>query len=146
MMTWWWHDWMVTWQWHDDDMTEWWHDNDMYVLLFQIGFVIPQEMVPGRMALLMIIFLNLLTIYMSMISKSPKSIGTTNIMNWMIVCIFFVFFALIEYGVILFCRFILEYKAFPKEYGKKQLMRLDLTCLLISVISFIVLTIIYFPL
>ena len=33
----------------------------MYVLIFQIGFVIPQELVPGRMALLMIIFLNLLT-------------------------------------------------------------------------------------
>ena len=118
----------------------------MNVLLFQIGFVIPQELVPGRMALLMIIFLNLLTIYMSMISKSPKSIGTTNIMNWMIVCIFFVFFALIEYGVILFCRCMLEYKEFPKEYGRKQLMRLDLTCLLISVVSFIVFTIIYFPL
>ena len=83
---------------------------------------------------------------MSMISKSPKSIGTTNIMNWMIVCIFFVFFALIEYGVILFCRCMLEYKEFPKEYGRKQLMRLDLTCLLISVLSFIVFTIIYFPL
>ena len=80
------------------------------------------------------------------ISKSPKSIGTTNLMTWMIVCIFFVFFALIEYGVILFCRFMLEYKEFPKEFGRKQLMRLDLSCLLISVISFIVFTIIYFPL
>ena len=119
--------------------------NDLLVLLFQIGFVIPQEMVPGRMALLMIIFLNLLTIYMSMISKSPKSIGTTNIMNWMIVCIFFVFFALIEYGVILFCRFIFEYKSLSKDYGKKQLMNLDLTCLLISVLSFILFSTIYFP-
>ena len=117
----------------------------MYVLIFQIGFVIPQELVPGRMALLMIIFLNLLTIYMSMISKSPKSIGTTRIMNWMIVCIFFVFFALIEYGVILFCRFMLEYKAYPKEYGKKQLMRLDLICLLVSFLSFILFSTIYFP-
>ena len=117
----------------------------MYALIFQIGFVIPQKLVPGRMALLMIIFLNLLTIYMSMISKSPKSLGTTRIMNWMIVCIFFVFFALIEYWVILFCRFMLEYKAYPKEYGKKQLMRLDFICLLISALSFIVFTIIYFP-
>ena len=117
----------------------------MNVLLFQIGFVIPQELVPGRMALLMIIFSNILTVYMNMISKSPKSIGTTRIMNWMIVCIFFVFFALIEYGVILFCRFMLEYKAYPKEYGKKQLMNLDLICLLISVLSFIVFTMIYFP-
>ena len=114
--------------------------------IFQIGFVIPQELVPGRMALLMIIFLNLLTIYMSMISKSPKSIGTTNLMTWMIVCIFFVFFALIEYGVILFCRFMLEYKEFPKEFGRKQLMRLDLSCLLISVLSFVVFIVIYFPL
>ena len=115
----------------------------MNVLLFQIGFVIPQELVPGRMALLMIIFSNILTVYMNMISKSPKSIGTTRIMNWMIVCIFFVFFALIEYGVILFCRFMLEYKAYPKEYGKKQLMNLDLICLLISVLSFIVFTMIF---
>ena len=112
---------------------------------FQIGFVIPQEMIPGRMSLLMIIFLNLLTIYMSIISKSPKSNGTTNIMAWMIVCIFFVFLALIEYGIVLFFRTILfEYKSLPKDYAHKRLIQVDLTCLLTSIISFAGFTIIFF--
>ena len=83
---------------------------------------------------------------MSIISKSPKSNGTTNIMAWMIVCIFFVFLALIEYGIVLFCRTILfEYKSLPKDYGKKQLLKIDLACLLVSIIAFSLFVVIFFP-
>ena len=109
----------------------------------QIGFVIPVEMIPGRMSLLMILFLTLLTIHMNVISKSPESVGTTHIMNWMIACIIFVFFAIIEYGVMLFCRFIFEYKSFEKEYAKKQLMQVDFISLMISMISFSIFIIVF---
>ena len=111
---------------------------------FQISFVIPQEMIPGRMSLLMIIFLNLLTIYMNIISKSPKSEGTTKIMDWMIACIYFVFLSLIEYGIVLFCRLIFDYKSLPKGYAHKRLIEVDLACLLTSIISFTIFTIVYF--
>ena len=101
-------------------------------------------MIPGRMSLLMILFLNLQTIYMNVISRSPESVGTTHIMNWMIACIIFVFFAIIEYGVMLFCRFVFEYKSFEKDYAKKRLMQVDFICLIISMISFSIFTIVFF--
>ena len=101
-------------------------------------------MIPGRMSLLMIIFLNLLTIYMNIISKSPKSEGITKIMDWMIACIYFVFLAVIEYGIILFCRIMFDYKELPKSYAHKRLVEVDLACLLTSIISFTIFTIVYF--
>ena len=101
-------------------------------------------MIPGRMSLLMILFLNLQTIYMNVIARSPESVGMTHIMNWMIACIIFVFFAIIEYGVMLFCRFVFEYKSFEKDYAKKRLMQVDFICLIISMISFAIFTIVFF--
>ena len=109
----------------------------------QIGFVIPVEMIPGRMSLLMILFLNLQTIYMNVIARSPESVSTTHIMNWMIACIIFVFFAIIEYGVMLFCRFVFEYKSFPKDYAKKQLMQVDFISLITSMISYSIFVIVF---
>ena len=110
----------------------------------QIGFVIPVEMIPGRMSLLMILFLNLQSIHMNVISRSPESVGTTHVMNWMIACIIFVFFAIIEYGVMLFCRFVFKYKSFEKDYAEKQLMQVDFISLIISMISFSIFTIVFF--
>ena len=118
---------------------------DKYIhILFQIGFVIPVEMIPGRMSLLVILFLNLLTIHMNIISNSPDSVSTTNIMDWMIACIFFVFFAIIEYGAMLFCRFVFDYKSLPKDFAKKQLMQVDFLCLITSMISFSIFVIVFF--
>ena len=100
-------------------------------------------MIPGRMSLLMILFLNLQTIHMNVISRSPESVGTTHIMNWMIACIIFVFFAIIEYGVMLFCQFVFDYKSIAKDYAKKQLMKVDFISLMISMISFSIFIIVF---
>ena len=108
--------------------------------------MVAPEKVPGRMTLLMILFLNLLTIYMNVISTSPKSTAVTNIMGWMIACMSFVLFAIIEYGIILFHRFVFRFKSLPEDYGKKQLMKVDITCLFTAIISFTLFTVKYFVL
>ena len=95
------------------------------------------------MALLITLFLTEITITMGIISKSPRSDGTTNIMQWMMACQLFVFFALLEFGLVLFCKFVFKYKSLPKEYGEKQLMKLDFICLLASMISFACFVVIY---
>ena len=97
------------------------------------------------MALLTTLYLTEVTITMSVISKSPKSDGPNHIMQWMITCQLFVFFALLEFGIVLFCRFVFKYKTLPKEYGEKQLMKLDFACLLVSIISFALFVAIFFP-
>ena len=97
------------------------------------------------MALLTTLYLTEVTITMSVISKSPKSDGPNHIMQWMITCQLFVFFALLEFGIVLFCRFVFKYKSLPKEYGEKQLMKMDFACLLVSIISFALFVAIFFP-
>ena len=111
----------------------------------KIGFVIPPEVIPGRMALLTTLFLTEITITMGIISKSPRSDGTTNIMQWMTACELFVFFALLEFGLVLFCKSVFKYKSLPKDYGEKELMKLDLACLLASVVAFAFFVAIFFP-
>ena len=111
----------------------------------KIGFVIPPEVIPGRMALLTTLFLTEITITVGIISKSPRSDGTTNIMQWMIACQLFVFFALLEFGLVLFCKSVFKYKSLPKDYGEKQLMKLDFTCLLASMVAFACFVIIFLP-
>ena len=75
---------------------------------------------------------------MNVISRSPESVSTTHIMNWMIACIIFVFFAIIEYGLMLLCRFVFDYKSFAKDYARKRLMQVDFICLITSMISFLI--------
>ena len=86
------------------------------------------------MALLTTLYLTEVTIASSIISKSPKSDGPNHLMQWMIMCQLFVFFALLEFGTVLFCKF-----------GKKQLMKIDFTCLLVSIIAFSLFVVIFFP-
>ena len=117
--------------------------SDKFQFLLQIGFVIPVEMIPGRMSLLVILFLNLQTIHMNVISRSPESVSTTHIMNWMIACIIFVFFAIIEYGLMLLCRFVFDYKSFAKDYARKRLMQVDFICLITSMISFLIFILVF---
>ena len=94
-------------------------------------------------SLLVILFLNLQTIHMNVISRSPESVSTTHIMKWMIACIIFVFFAIIEYGVMLLCRFVVDYKSFTKDYAKKRLMQVDFISLMISMMSFSIFVIVF---
>ena len=69
----------------------------LFVVVSWVGFLIPPEVVPGRMAMLIILFLVLINIFNIVTSNSPNVEGMTAITAWMLVCIFFVFGALVGY-------------------------------------------------
>ena len=69
----------------------------------QASFVIDPEVIPGRMALLITLFLVLINIFNNMSSNSPHSeSGFTAVSSWLFACIMFVFSALAEYTMILY--------------------------------------------
>ena len=65
------------------------------------SFQVNPEVIPGRMTLLVTIFLVLINIFNTIQTNSPKAEGLTAIEAWVIACIIFVFGALGEYTVIL---------------------------------------------
>ena len=67
----------------------------LFVVVSWVGFLIPPEVVPGRMAMLITLFLVLINIFNIVTTNSPNVEGMTAIAAWMLVCIFFVFFALV---------------------------------------------------
>jgi len=72
------------------------------VIVSWISFLIPIDMVPGRMTLLVTLFLVLVNICNSVFANTPKVKGPTAIEAWMLACILFLFGAFIEYAAILF--------------------------------------------
>ena len=74
----------------------------LFVVVSWVSFVIPPEVVPGRMALLVTLFLVLTNIFNTITNVSPNVEGMTAISSWMIACMFFVFLALLEYAAILY--------------------------------------------
>ncbi|XP_023344754.1 glycine receptor subunit alpha-1 [Eurytemora carolleeae] len=74
----------------------------LFVVVSWISFVVPPDVIPGRMALLITLFLVLVNIFNTVTSNTPKAEGLTAIEAWMLSCILFVFGALVEYAVILF--------------------------------------------
>merc|ERR1712223_262914 len=74
----------------------------LFVVVSWISFLIPTDIVPGRMALLITLFLVLVNIFNNITTNSPKAEGLTAIEIWMLACILFVFGSLIEYAVILY--------------------------------------------
>merc|ERR1711953_1396764 len=73
----------------------------MFVLVSWISFLIPADIVPGRMTLLITIFLVLVNIFNTITTNIPKAEGPTAIEAWVMVCVLFVFGALVEYAAIL---------------------------------------------
>ena len=61
-----------------------------------------EKTLPGRMALLVTLFLVLVNIFNNVTTNTPKAEGLTAIEAWMLACILFVFAALAEYAAILF--------------------------------------------
>ena len=59
-----------------------------------ISFLVPPESVPGRMTILVTVFLCLVNIFNSITNKIPKADGLTAIEAFIIICIIFVFGAL----------------------------------------------------
>ena len=74
----------------------------LFVVVSWVSFLIPPEVVPGRMALLVTLFLVLTNIFNTITNVSPNVEGMTAIASWMIACMFFVFLALLEYATILY--------------------------------------------
>ena len=67
----------------------------------QASFLIPPEIVPGRMTLLVTLFLVLINIFTNITTNSPNVEGLTSISAWVIICILFVFGALLGYAGLL---------------------------------------------
>ena len=68
----------------------------LFVIVSWISFLIPSDVIPGRMALLVTLFLVLVNIFNTVTTNTPKAEGLTAIEAWMLACILFVFGALIE--------------------------------------------------
>ena len=69
--------------------------NVIIIMIIIISFLVPPESVPGRMTILVTVFLVLVNIFNSITSNIPKADGLTAIEMFMIVNIIFVFCALI---------------------------------------------------
>ena len=110
-------------------------------IAFQVSFLIPPEIVPGRMTLLVTLFLVLINIYNNIENHSPVSDTTTSLSLWMLVCILFVFGALSVYAAILFAR----YKSYDLQSPSKTawLKVVDLAFFVIFPILFVLFNVIY---
>ena len=67
----------------------------LFVVASWAGFLIPPEKADIRMALLITLFLVLINIFNTVTDQAPNVSGISAIVAWMIVCIFFVFAALL---------------------------------------------------
>ena len=66
----------------------------VFVFVSWVSFIIPPENVPGRMALLVTVFLVLVNIFNAINTNIASVEGLTAMETYLIVCIFFVFGAL----------------------------------------------------
>merc|ERR1719412_2006227 len=85
----------------------------MFVMVSWVSFLIKPEIVPGRMALLITLFLVLTNIFNGVKAQAPVSKRLNAIDLYLVVCIFLVFAALVEYSVILFMQKKLRQSGFP---------------------------------
>ena len=77
----------------------------MLLLISFIGFFIPVQMVPGRMALLVTIFLMLVNIGNSERSNMPDAETMTAMDVWILSCMAFLAAALLEYSTLIWLTF-----------------------------------------
>ena len=89
----------------------------LFVVVSWASFLIPPEVVPGRMAMLITLFLVLINIFNIVTSNSPNVEGMTAIAAWMLVCIFFVFGALVGYAYLLWKK---KKSCLKRKKNKKQ--------------------------
>ncbi|XP_023323455.1 glutamate-gated chloride channel subunit beta [Eurytemora carolleeae] len=129
----------------------------LFVVVSWVGFLIPPEVVPGRMAMLITLFLVLINIFNIVTSNSPNVEGMTAIAAWMLVCIFFVFGALVGYAYLLWkkkksCLKRKRARKQTEEEGKLRTIRkedyrskVDDVFLVVFPIMFLVFNLIYWP-
>ena len=97
----------------------------MFVIVSWISFLVPPEIVPGRMTLLVTVFLVLVNIFNTITSNIPKAEGLTAIEAWVIVCVLFVFGALIEYAGLLLKMKLEVSKSIKPKHQKCALKKMD---------------------
>ena len=93
----------------------------MFVVVSWASFIIKPEVVPGRMGVLVTIFLVLINIFNNVKTNAPVSISLNAVDLYLIVCIFIVFLALVEYAIVLFReRYKVEVETSPNEKQHTQ--------------------------
>lgn len=91
----------------------------LFVVVSWISFLVPADIIPGRMALLVTLFLVLVNIFNTVTTNTPKAEGLTAIEAWMLACILFVFGALTEYAAILFAMGLTDDESESVQYQYK---------------------------
>ena len=85
-------------------------------IYFQLSFLVPPEIVPGRLGLLVTLFLCQVNVLNNLVETKPRSHdGPTAILQWAGVCVSFISGAMAVYGWILFSHL----NSCPKD-GKKD--------------------------
>lgn len=74
----------------------------LFVIVSWASFMIKPDVVPGRMGLLVTLFLVLINIFNGVKAGSPQSTNLNAVDLYLLVCIFLVFGALAEYATVLF--------------------------------------------
>ena len=142
----------------------------IFVMVSWISFLIPPDVIPGRMGLLITLLLVLINLFNSI--KSPPATSPSALAIWILACIFFVTFALVAYASLLYFKTTLtkrsmktvaDVKPFFKprdmnnpvkpqlnggltqEQLDKKLTRLDHSFLIIFPVIFVLFNAIYWP-
>ena len=87
----------------------------MFVMVSWVSFLIKPEVIPGRMALLITLFLVLINIFNGVKADAPASKQLNAVDLYLVVCIFLVFAALVEYSVILYIQKKVKKPSFCKQ-------------------------------
>ena len=75
---------------------------NQYAFYSQMSFIVPQDAVPGRMALLLTLFLCMINTLNSVSNNSARPHeGATAMVRWLVMCLIFILAALFEYAGIL---------------------------------------------
>jgi len=100
----------------------------LFVIVSWSSFLIPPEIVPGRMTLLVTLFLVLINIFNNITITSPNTETMTALSAWMIACILFVFGALASYaGILIIQNLIFIFKNILKWHWKCYIIAIDKT-------------------
>ena len=130
----------------------------IFVAVSWMSFIIPPEVIPGRMALLITVLLVLVDLYRTIIRTQPPSKSPTFLVIWMIACITFVTMTLLEYFLLLLRQRLNIWKNANKPLGEPCAkswfqngtpdiinQKMDKLSLLICPLLFLLFNFIYWP-
>ena len=123
----------------------------IFVMVSWISFIIPPQVIPGRMTLLLTLLLVLMTMFGTIMWNQPPCKYPTSLDIWIIVCIVFVSAALFAYAAILMDQN-LEEKTIVQPIDDRSVNEQttfkktwDKTCLKIFPVAFILFNVVYWP-